>query len=331
MRGMVQKIRLVLVALALVSSAVFCANPAHAYTESGFRNWLAGVRAEAARQGISQQTLDAAFSQVKFLPRVIALDRKQPEKRSFAEYKRNILGQKRIDEGRGHYSSHRATLTRIERQTGVPASVMVALWGIETHYGRITGDFNIFSALATLGYEGRRGAYFRQELMHALHMVDRGYASASRMKGSWAGAMGQCQFMPSSFLEYAADGNADGQRDIWRTKADVFASTANYLARKGWKPGQPVLERIEIPANFPRGMIDSKKHFTLGELQRYGIHSIALKNNQLSSYSQASVWQPDGKGGPAYLLYDNHRVLMRWNKSTYFAASVGMLAGLLAK
>ncbi len=304
---------------------------ARAYSEASFRSWLEGARQDALGMNISAKTIDAAFADVRFLPVVIKLDRKQPEKKSFTEYKKGVLSQARIDEGRRYFEQYKQSLKPLERDTGVPPSIIIALWGIETHYGRITGDFNVFSALATLGYEGRRGDYFKGELLSALQMIERGDVRLSKMRGSWAGAMGNCQFLPSSYLKYAVDGNGDGKRDIWQTRADVFASTANYLQQNKWQAGKPVMERIDLPAQFPDGLIDPKLRKKMSEWQSLGIKSIALKNNVISSYSQASLWQPDGKGGPAYLLYDNHRVLMTWNRSTYFAASVAMLAGLFEK
>ncbi len=297
-----------------------------------FSAWLDGVRAEAIRNGISQPIVEAALSDVNApISRIIELDRKQPEgTMTFARYKTNVISQARIDQGRRMYREHRAELERAAQAYGVPANYIVALWGIETSYGNNTGGFGVIPALATLAYDGRRSEFFRSELMNALKILDEGHIEPANMKGSWAGAMGQNQFMPSSFNSYAVDGNNDGRRNIWTSLPDVFASSANYLSRHGWVEDERWGREVKLPADFSssQASLDIKK--SLDEWKNMGV---TLPNGApipTAHGMEASVVIPDGIDGPAFLAYDNYRVIMRWNKSTYFATSVGLLADAIA-
>lgn len=309
---------------------LFCFTTLAMANPQPFDQWLAGIRGEAARAGISQTTINAALSDIRPLQKAIELDRKQPEKKiTFAQYKNNIVNQARIDKGRRLMRQHAAQLRRVEQQYGVAPQYIVALWGIETNFGSNTGGFSVVEALATLAWEGRRAEFFKTELFNALKIIDAGHISAGAMKGSWAGAMGQNQFMPSSFNAYAVDGNGDGRRDIWGTLDDVFASSANYLAKSGWNPGERWGRRVQLPAGFSADMIglDTKK--TLAEWARLGVRlpgGGALPGDQMT----ASIVAPDGVGGEAYLAYNNYRTIMKWNRSTYFATSVGLLADAIA-
>lgn len=211
--------------------------------DAGFAAWVENFKVQAVSEGISAKTLDDAFSNSEFLEKVIELDRKQPEKKvTIDDYLARVITQKRISNGRKYKAENSELLEKISQKYSVPASVMVALWGIETDYGNNTGSFNIISSLATLAYEGRRSDFFRSELINALKIIEFGHVSADDFIGSWAGAFGQCQFMPSSFLRYAVDFNGDGRRDIWNTKADVFASIANYLHSEGWNAAEGIEE-----------------------------------------------------------------------------------------
>jgi membrane-bound lytic murein transglycosylase B len=294
--------------------------------EQGFADWLSDFRAEASRDGVSEATLSTALTGISPIPRVLELDRSQPESRlGFTQYRDRIVTDTRIRDGRERLGRNREALMRVQRDTGVPARVVVALWGIETNYGRLTGGFKVVPALATLAYDGRRSSYFRTELLNALHIIDEGHVSAEAMSGSWAGAMGQCQFMPSSFRRFAVDGNGDGRRDIWGTEADVFASAANYLERSGWKAGQLWGRPVRIPAGFDESLAGLDTRQPLSFWAARGVvkaNGAALPTDDMT----ASLLIPDGKNGPAYLIYDNFRVIMRWNNSTSFALSVGLLA-----
>ena len=293
---------------------------------TGFDSFIAGVRNDAAASGIGPRGL-AALNTVYFEPSIVALDQKQPETTiTFARYATSTLTPARITRGRALMAEHAELLNRIGNAYGVPPRFIVALWAKETDFGRNTGGENVIDALATLAYEGRRATFFRSELMQALRIVDRGDVTADAMQGSWAGAMGQCQFMPSSFFKYGADGDGDGRVDIWGDLADVFASTANYLHTEGWDPtlgwGREVrLTRALDPALV--GLDKTKLH--LSEWQRMGVRTLD-GGNLPSRDIAASLIQPDGDGGRVFLVYDNFRVIMHWNKSTYFATSIGLLA-----
>lgn len=305
--------------------------PALAQGTTGFHVWLNDFRSEAAGAGISQATLNSALNGVQPIPRVIELDRKQPEGTlTFAQYQNRVISQARINQGRRLYRQHRELLDRVSAQYGVPAPYIVALWGIETSYGNNTGGFGVVQALATLAHDGRRSAFFRKELINALKIIDEGHISAASMKGSWAGAMGQNQFMPSSFHAFAVDGNGDGRRDIWGSLPDVFASTANYLHKSGWKEDERWGRRVKIPAGFSSSLAGLETSRSLSEWSSLGV---ALPNGDsipVVAGMKASLVTPDGITGPAFLVYDNYRVIMKWNKSTYFATSVGLLADQIA-
>lgn len=225
--------------------------PAHAQTtDAKFAAWLRGIRAEAARAGVDQVTLDATLEGIEEIPRVLELARNQPEfKMSFDRYLEIVVSSERISRGRTLLGENRAAIDLFAVPAGVPASVVVALWGIESNYGTRLGDFEVVPALATLAYNGFRAQFFRSQLIAALKILSQGHIGLHAMKGSWAGAMGQCQFIPTSFIAYAADGDGDGRMDIWTNKADVFASIVNYLRRVGWRPGLGWGE--EVPAGTP--------------------------------------------------------------------------------
>ena len=291
-----------------------------------FAEWREGVRSEALDLGISPATFDAAFSGIEPIPRIIELDRSQPETTiTFAEYLERVVPDSRVAQGRKLLATHRALLEPIGREYGVPPRFIVALWGIETSFGKYLGGFPVIGALATLAHDGRRSAYFRQELLEALRILEDGHITPDAMVGSWAGAMGQSQFMPSSFVRYAVDHDGDGKRDIWGTHADVFASAANYLAQAGWREGETWGRQVQLPAGFDPALADLKVKKTLAEWQKLGLRRANGADLPQASMS-GSVVMPGGEEGPAYLVYDNYRTIMRWNRSFYFATSVGLLA-----
>lgn len=300
-------------------------------TQDGFRTWLGSFQSKARNQGISQQTLNQAFNDSQFLPRVIELDRQQPESKiTFSDYRKRVVSADRINTGREMMRRHRDILNKVSATYGVQPQYIVALWGIETSYGKITGNFDVVDSLATLAYEGRRRDFFADELMNALKIIDQGHISAQSMKGSWAGAMGQSQFMPSSFLAYAVDFNGDGKKDIWNTQEDVFASAANYLAKSGWNGDQRWGRQVRVPASFGENMIDRNNKRPLAEWARLGV---TLPNGSPLPVVQgmsAGLVAPDGINGPVYLTYTNYDTIMKWNRSTYFATSVGLLADAIA-
>ncbi|MGE3939891.1 MAG: lytic transglycosylase domain-containing protein [Nitrospirales bacterium] len=297
--------------------------------DSGFEPWLLELKADARAQGIADALLEQAFQGVEPLPRVLELDRRQPESTmTFVEYQENIVSEDRVRRGRQLLAEHREVLQAVAAKYGVPARYLVALWGIETHYGRLTGSFGVVEALATLAYDGRRSDYFRQELLKALRILKEGHIAFPDMKGSWAGAMGQCQFMPSSFLRFAVDETGDGRKDIWNTQADVFGSSANYLAQSGWRKNERWGRRVLLPTGFDTRQATLTQTKSLRQWQRLGVRTFDGADLP-DSHMQGAIVLPDGHGGPAFLVYDNYRVIMKWNRSTYFATSVGLLADAL--
>jgi peptidoglycan lytic transglycosylase B len=295
-----------------------------------FSGWLDGVRAEARANGISQNTIDIALNGLEPLPRVIELDRNQPESTlRFEEYIARLVSEERVNTGRALMAQNSALLQQVADRYGVQPAFIVAFWGVESNYGHLVGDFNVFGALATLAYDGRRSAYFRKELLQALRIVDQGHIAPAAMTGSWAGAMGQNQFMPSSFLDFAVDFDNDGRRDIWSSQADVFASIANYLAKSGWKSGQGWGYPVRVGPGFDQSLIGLQQRQTEEEWGRLGV-TLADGSPLPASPSSASLVQPAGAGGAVYLVYDNYRTILRWNRSLYFATAVGYLADRLS-
>ena len=295
-----------------------------------FEVWLAEFRSEALAAGIRAATLDAAFAGVKPIERVIELDRQQPESvLTFEDYLTRVVPERRITIGREKLAQHRALLNKVSAEFNVPPRFIVALWGIETDYGRLGGNFSVVASLATLAYEGRRAALFRSQLLDALHILDSGDVALSDLRGSWAGAMGQTQFMPSTFRNYAVDFNGDGKRDPWNQPADVFASAANYLSKIGWVKGETWGREVRVPDNLDRQWLGLEQRKTLAEWQALGVRRKDGADLAALEMS-ASLVQPSGPGGRAFLVYDNFRVLMQWNRSTYFGVAVGQLADALA-
>lgn len=295
--------------------------------DEAFRDWLVDLRRDAMSRGISEATLDAALDGVAPIPRVVELDRSQPEfTMTFDEYMARVVNDKRVAEGRRLLAQNRALLDGVAERYGVPARVIVALWGIETSFGTTLGSFRVIPALVTLAYEGRRGAFFRGELMHAFRILEEGHVTPDAMMGSWAGAMGQNQFMPSSFVAHAVDADGDGRRDIWGTRADVFASTANYLASSGWERDRLWGREVRVPAGIDTTLADRSITKPLSEWQRLGIRRVDGSDLPSSPNLDASLIFPGGAAGKAYLVYANFEAIMKWNRSTYFATAVGVLS-----
>jgi len=294
--------------------------------DADFATWLQGLRGEALGHGISAATFDAAFAHVEPIPRVIELDRKQPEfTLSFAEYLARVVPESRVERGRELLAENRATLDSIGATYGVQPRFIVALWGVESDFGRLTGDYPVIAALATLAYDGRRSRYFRGELLDALRILELGYIDLDTMRGSWAGAMGQNQFMPSSYLRYAVDYGGKGRRDIWGDPADVFASTANYLVHLGWHGDETWGREVRLPAGFDTSLADLAIRKPLAEWSARGVRS--ADGGPLPARAlEASLVLPAGADGPSYLVYDNYRALLGWNRSAFFATAVGLLA-----
>ncbi|MGA5656045.1 lytic murein transglycosylase [Rahnella contaminans] len=293
-----------------------------------FPAYVEKLKAQALAQGISQQTIDATFANIHFVDRVINSDRNQLEKKiTLDDYLTRVLPEWKIKQGQTQYQNNLPALQQVSDRYGVQPQYIVALWAMESSFGKIQGKEDVFSALATLAFEGRREAFFTKEFMAALKIVDSGHATSDMMKGSWAGAMGQSQFMPTSYLNYGADGNGDGKIDIWKNTDDVFASTANYLSKEGWKRDQGWGQEVKLPAGFDgslAGLKNNQMH-PATYWQQMGITQVD-GSPLASAATRAWIITPDDTQGRAFLVYDNFRTIMHWNRSTYFALSIGMMA-----
>lgn len=314
--------------LALVSLPVWAqANPAPAVT---FDTWLTGFRSTAQTQGISPATLDAALTGAQPVERVVELDRRQPEfLQTFADYLGRRLTPTQIARGEAMLAEHAALLDAVEARTGVPKAVLVAFWGLETNYGHTLGSFNIPVALATLAWEGRRSQFFEAQLIDALRIVDAGHVAALDMNGSWAGAMGHMQFMPSTFRAYAVDGDGDGRIDLWGSVADAMHSAGNYLKAAGWRSGEPVAREVRLPENFDWRLARVSHRMALKNWEALGVKP-ADDGAWSVVAGPAAIVLPQGWQGPAFMVFDNFDVVMRWNRSVNYALSVSLLAQQLA-
>jgi membrane-bound lytic murein transglycosylase B len=308
--------------LALLPAALIA--PARAATDS-FQGFLASLRAEARRAGISAATLNSALVGVQPNQKVLERDRHQPEfTMTWAQYRALLITDQRIANGRAAYAQNRSLLARVQDRFAVDPGVIVGIWGLESSFGTTMGDFHVVEALTTLAWEGRRTSFFRGELIAALHILDHGDVSPSRMMGSYAGAMGQPQFMPSSYLRYAVDFEGHGRRDIWTSRPDVLGSIANYLARSGWRGGEPWGQPVMLPANFNATATGRDDRRPVGEWARQGVRS-ADGRPLARADTPAAVILPDGPAGEAFLAYGNFSAVRRYNPSDYYALVVGLL------
>lgn len=292
---------------------------------AAFDTWVASFRRQAAGEGIDPATLEEAFGRVSFQPRILEFDRSQPEfTRQIWSYLDTAVSDSRISNGRENLAAHRETADAVSREYGVPAEIIVAIWGIESNYGSNFGDFETIDALSTLGFDGRRQSFARGELMAALKILQNGDIDRDRMRGSWAGAMGHTQFIPSSFLAYAVDEDGDGRRDIWGSIPDVMGSTANYLARSGWRTGQPWGAEVRLPEDFDYSQTELDTRHSSGEWATQGVAAVA--GATLPTFAEASVIAPAGAQGPAFLVGPNFRTILRYNASTSYALAVAKLS-----
>ena len=293
--------------------------------EQNFSEWLQVLESDAIAQGITPQTVHAALDNALLDDRVITLDRKQPETTiTFDDYlKRNVNAQ-RVKQARQLYEDNQDILKAIAGKYGVPAGVIVALWGMESSFGQASGHFSVIDSLMTLAFEGRRAEFFRMELIEALKILDEQHLPAAALRGSWAGAMGQCQFMPSTYRKYAIDYHGNGVRNIWGDRADVWSSIANYLAAEGWKAGQGWGFEVDVPdsQSLPVGA----DHPQAWSFWRHAGVDPTHTGVSLPDNAELFLIQPDGPGGKSFLATNNYRALLRWNRSTYFATTVGLFS-----
>jgi len=311
-------------------TALETSNPAG----GNFSAWLDQVRAEAKRKGVGANTISQALADVAPIPRVLELDQRQAEfTRTFRQYLEGAITERRVAKGRDMMQKHAALLAQLEKNYGVPARFLVAFWGMESDFGGDTGGYPVVSALATLAYDGRREAFFRDELFKALTILDRGHIALDRMKGSWAGAMGQTQFMPSSFLRFGVDEDRDGRIDIWDNVADSLGSTANYVKTLGWDTERTWGREVRLPAGFDVNLasldIDAKE--TIKPLSAWS--ALGVRRNDGGALPtvdlNAALILPDGINGPAFLVYDNYRIILKYNRSLSYSVAVGHLADRL--
>jgi len=322
MNNSTNKIFLV-IALLLFSTIMFI-SPCIA--DDDFTKWLDGLRKEALSQGISSATLDIALADLKPLKRVVELDRNQPEfKKTFQQYINMAVNRVRIMKGRRLISQHRDLLEKINGKYGVQPQFLVAIWGLESNFGKNTGGFSVIQAVATLAYDARRSSFFREQLLYSLKIIDEGHIKFDEMTGSWAGAMGQLQFMPSTFASFAVDEDNDGRKDIWHSLPDVFASAAKFLSSYGWNNKNTWGREVAVPDGFDRTLYGLDTEKTITEWQKLGIRA---KNNAgfTDTGIKASLIQPKGKKNPSFLVYQNYRAILKWNRSHLYALAVCRLA-----
>ncbi len=318
--------RRLIAALLLLTVAGCCEAP---QTPPGFDDFVLDLKREALAAGISEQTLDHAFNGVYFIERAVSKDRNQPEvKLTLDIYLEQRLSWLKVQRGRAVLGDSHDQLAPITARYGVPPAVVVGLWGLESSYGRNVGRYPLISSLTTLAFEGRRGDFFRKELMAALRILDQGHITPERMTASWAGAMGQAQFMPTSFEHYAADGDGDSHKDIWTNKTDVFASIANYLKENGWRAGIPWGVEVTLPEGFDLQLIGREQRRKVGEWQQLGVVALAgvLPDAELTTRLVA----PDGPQGRVFLVTRNYNAFLAWNRSDYFAVAIGLFTDQLS-
>lgn len=290
-----------------------------------FKQWVKTLKAEAKQEKISAKTIKSTFKNAKYLPRVIALDRSQPEFIStFLNYIGNRVTTNKIERGKALLQEHESLLSQVEFQYGVPKTVLVAFWGLETNYGSFQGDFGLPSALLTLAYEGRRADFFRTQLLDTMRIVDAKHNTVAGMRGSWAGAMGHMQFMPSTFVKYGVDADADGKINIWHSLPDAFSSAANYLEQVGWRKDEPAMLEVKLPANFDYSLAQLNNRKSAEKWSMLGVRD--MNDQLLPQLDNAAIILPQGWQGPAFMVFSNFDVIMDWNRSVNYAISVAYLA-----
>ena len=315
-----------------------------AKTQAEFKDYITNLKQEAIAKGYEAKLIDDAFATATYKEKVVSADKNQPEvKETLKTYLPKRVPQWKIDRARKLYAENKDILEQVAKEYGVQARFIVALWGLESNFGAIQGGHNVISSLVTLAFDGRREALYKRQLWAALDILKSGHITLDKFKGSWAGAMGQTQFMPTSFNAYAVDYNNDGRKDIWTTKEDAFASIANYLKQEGWNDSLTWGRQVQLPDNFDSKYIlvrgtktrkqwleywnDSER--SLADWQALGVRR--ADGRDLPNVNvRAALVMPDDINGRMYLAYDNYKVFMHWNRSYYFATSVGYLSDKIA-
>ncbi|KDC51100.1 lytic murein transglycosylase [Pseudoalteromonas fuliginea] len=326
--------------LIVILCGVCLNSPVIAKTQADFQDYLANLKQEAIAKGYEAKLIDDAFATATYKEKVVSADKNQPEvKETLETYLPKRVPQWKIDRARKLYAENKEVLEKVAKEFGVQARFIVALWGLESNFGTIQGGHNVISSLVTLAFDGRREALYKRQLWAALDILKSGHITLDKFKGSWAGAMGQTQFMPTSFNAYAVDYNNDGRKDIWTTKEDAFASIANYLKQEGWNDSLTWGRQVQLPENFDskyvlvRGTKTRKQWLeywndserSLADWQALGVRK--ADGSDLPNVDvRAALVMPDDINGRMYLAYDNYKVFMHWNRSYYFATSVGYLS-----
>ncbi len=327
-------------AVILLSASLSTSVLAEEKTQADFDVYVAALKKEAIEKGYDQALIEQAFATAKFKKKVISADKNQPEvKETLETYLPKRVPQWKIDRARKLYKENQDVLEKVAKEYGVQARFIVALWGLESNFGKIQGGHSVIASLVTLAFDGRRETMYKNQLWAALDILREGHITLDKFKGSWAGAMGQTQFMPTSFNAYAVDYNGDGRKDIWTTEEDAFASIANYLKQAGWNDDLTWGRQVKLPEGFDNSNIlkrgtktrsqwleywkDSER--SLADWQALGVRKMDgsdLPNVDIT----AAMVMPDDVNGRMYLAYDNYKALMHWNRSYYFATSVGYLS-----
>lgn len=301
-----------------------------ASANQGFDRWIEGFRGRALAQGISASVFDRAFRGISYNTDVIQKDRNQSEfTKTIWDYLDSAASEARIRNGREALRKHRKLLDQIEARYGVEKEVVVAVWGLESAYGEFRGSIPLIEALATLAYDGRRGSFFEGQLIAALKIIQAGDVTAEKMTGSWAGAMGHTQFIPTSYLAFAVDFTGDGKRDIWSDNpADALASTAAYLARSGWQKGRPWGVEVRLPAGFDFGLAGDRVKKSPGEWAALGVRGV--DGRPVPDHGSASILLPGGARGAAFMIFKNFRAIERYNAADAYVIGVGHLSDRIA-
>ncbi|HEY6984061.1 lytic murein transglycosylase [Reyranella sp.] len=298
--------------------------------EGEFRECLQAIKAEAGRQGVSGAVADRAFQNLTPDQKVIDLDSRQPEfTLTYGKYVGNAVTLERIAKGQQKLTQYRSLLDSLTREYGVAPQYLVAFWGMETNYGAYLGDFQVVRSVATLACMTKRLAFFSNETVQALKILSTNGMTSQQMRGSWAGAMGNMQFMPSTFVKYGVDRDGNGRIDIWNSMPDAFASAANFLRGIGFRPGLPSSDEVFLPQGFPLEEADTTVE---KPVRAWASMGVKRANGQPlpSSDELSSIVLPAGWRGPAFILYPNFKAVMNWNRSTLYALAVGILAQQIA-
>lgn len=294
-----------------------------------FNQWLNNFKQQAINSGIPANLVNNALHNIRFDPGIIQLDRTQNTvSQTFLQYSATKANPYRLRNGIRKMQEDRPLFQRIERQFGVPASVLTAYWALESDFGNVTGNVHTLTALATLAYDCRRASFFRNELMHALRLIQRGDIAPAQMRGAWAGELGQLQFIPSSYNKHAVDYDGNGRRDLINSRADALASAASLLRQYGWKAGQPWLVEVKVPSQMNWSLARLDKKLPLSQWSKQGVRNI--NGSPLNAWGSAALLLPMGRNGPAFLAYPNFDVMLRWNESTVYTTSAAYLASRYA-